>query len=889
MTSSGDRSPELEEDVNVCDICGDVGVEDKLAICSRCNDGAEHTYCMKVKIEEVPVGEWLCEECQAEVQIEIEKKKLEISQAKAGTISSENDVEAEHVGNKKPNKAFKCNGTSSKSKELDARILETGRATIDNTSTSTSTPKVQDGVSCFGGSEAVNRDKSYRDCEQTSGERSTSFNLRSPDGERHSYEKCNYDVSCNFEVKDTSNVAAMNGQIKIQSEVILCDVCGDVGKKKHLAVCSRCTDGAEHIYCMQVMVKEVPQWWLCETCQSEVQAEKKNNKLENSQVKIDASEGEPIEVKVNKPANGANTQSSSKDEVDAKYVGSGESKRRNHASLVGQNSPEPGGLTIEADSRKRVLLSRGCSFKFGTEKGNHSTSQVPLSLAPNAPKNRSQPHHGFAAGSLSMSVSFNSCKIPKVKQLLSEVPLKPKHSKEPSSSITKQVGPMSTLTTSSSFKRSNFCDIAHKAKTLIKPNSETRVLNPPTRQTMNTNRGTSIGCPSVSASMAALVPSPAESAFQHLTKGNNMVESSYVSIPYGQSSKTLGHKEVKKPLSAKAPGSITLSSETSVGILGSDAVQIPYPSHLDYKLNNPCLGLNAKHYDTVCAIIGRSVDSPTMPSDLANKALTFSSQHFPPGYEQLALTAPELNYIWQGGFELWRTGGSPELCDGFQAHLSCSASPKLLELAKKFPSKIQLEELPRDNVWPLQFQENCPTFDSIGLFFFARDIQSYENHYSKLVENIIKCDLALRGNIDTAELLIFASSTLSKNCQRWNMLIFLWGVLRVGTNNPLSLPLDTTKLSISAHQDKLLGSSDFNGVEVTLDVLATPVHCSDSTIHEEHHMISSTLEQFSRTSNCAHKRNVEMANWDDVTNEVLQRKKTKLDGRTSGKSSIQVK
>ncbi|RCV18450.1 hypothetical protein SETIT_3G301800v2 [Setaria italica] len=726
MTSSGDRSPELEEDVNVCDICGDVGVEDKLAICSRCNDGAEHTYCMKVKIEEVPVGEWLCEECQAEVQIEIEKKKLEISQAKAGTISSENDVEAEHVGNKKPNKAFKCNGTSSKSKELDARILRRPESGIYN--------------------------------------------------------------------------------------VILCDVCGDVGKKKHLAVCSRCTDGAEHIYCMQVMVKEVPQWWLCETCQSEVQAEKKNNKLENSQVKIDASEGEPIEVKVNKPANGANTQSSSKDEVDAKYVGSGESKRRNHASLVGQNSP---------DSRKRVLLSRGCSFKFGTEKGNHSTSQVPLSLAPNAPKNRSQPHHG----SLSMSVSFNSCKIPKVKQLLSEVPLKPKHSKEPSSSITKQVGPMSTLTTSSSFKRSNFCDIAHKAKTLIKPNSETRVLNPPTRQTMNTNRGTSIGCPSVSASMAALVPSPAESAFQHLTKGNNMVESSYVSIPYGQSSKTLG----------------------------------------------------------------RSVDSPTMPSDLANKALTFSSQHFPPGYEQLALTAPELNYIWQGGFELWRTGGSPELCDGFQAHLSCSASPKLLELAKKFPSKIQLEELPRDNVWPLQFQENCPTFDSIGLFFFARDIQSYENHYSKLVENIIKCDLALRGNIDTAELLIFASSTLSKNCQRWNMLIFLWGVLRVGTNNPLSLPLDTTKLSISAHQDKLLGSSDFNGVEVTLDVLATPVHCSDSTIHEEHHMISSTLEQFSRTSNCAHKRNVEMANWDDVTNEVLQRKKTKLDGRTSGKSSIQVK
>lgn len=29
--------------VKVCDICGDAGVEELLAICSRCSDGAEHT------------------------------------------------------------------------------------------------------------------------------------------------------------------------------------------------------------------------------------------------------------------------------------------------------------------------------------------------------------------------------------------------------------------------------------------------------------------------------------------------------------------------------------------------------------------------------------------------------------------------------------------------------------------------------------------------------------------------------------------------------------------------------------------------------------------------------------------------------------------------------
>lgn len=29
--------------VKVCDICGDAGREDLLAVCSRCSDGAEHT------------------------------------------------------------------------------------------------------------------------------------------------------------------------------------------------------------------------------------------------------------------------------------------------------------------------------------------------------------------------------------------------------------------------------------------------------------------------------------------------------------------------------------------------------------------------------------------------------------------------------------------------------------------------------------------------------------------------------------------------------------------------------------------------------------------------------------------------------------------------------
>ncbi|EPS73830.1 hypothetical protein M569_00927, partial [Genlisea aurea] len=65
--------------VKVCDICGDAGREDLLAICSRCSDGAEHTYCMRVMLSEVPEGYWLCDECQNMEKAASERpKKVEL-------------------------------------------------------------------------------------------------------------------------------------------------------------------------------------------------------------------------------------------------------------------------------------------------------------------------------------------------------------------------------------------------------------------------------------------------------------------------------------------------------------------------------------------------------------------------------------------------------------------------------------------------------------------------------------------------------------------------------------------------------------------------------------------------------------------------------------------
>lgn len=153
----------------------------------------------------------------------------------------------------------------------------------------------------------------------------------------------------------------------------------------------------------------------------------------------------------------------------------------------------------------------------------------------------------------------------------------------------------------------------------------------------------------------------------------------------------------------------------------------------------------------------------------------------------------------RGAFEVLRSANPPVHFDGFQAHLSAHVSPKALEVAKQFPCKVLLEEVPRLSSWPLQFLENSPKENNIAIFFFAKDIDrsldlgifivdfhminhfdvafdislcitlcSYENYYWKLLDNMRTNDLALVGNIDAVELLIFPSNLLPENSQRKN-------------------------------------------------------------------------------------------------------------------------
>ena len=77
----------------------------------------------------------------------------------------------------------------------------------------------------------------------------------------------------------------------------------------------------------------------------------------------------------------------------------------------------------------------------------------------------------------------------------------------------------------------------------------------------------------------------------------------------------------------------------------------------------------------------------------------------------------------RGVFEVHRGEKSPDLCAGIQAHLSTCASPKVLQIANKFPTEVSLNEVPRLSTWPSQFHQGGAKEEHVALYFFAKDIE----------------------------------------------------------------------------------------------------------------------------------------------------------------------
>ncbi|KAJ6320765.1 hypothetical protein OIU78_016039 [Salix suchowensis] len=143
---------------------------------------------------------------------------------------------------------------------------------------------------------------------------------------------------------------------------------------------------------------------------------------------------------------------------------------------------------------------------------------------------------------------------------------------------------------------------------------------------------------------------------------------------------------------------------------------------------------------------------------------------------------PALHVAWKGGFK-FDVAALRMFYGGFQAHLPCRVHRKAYESSRNIPLILQVKLLPQCDIWEDLFQDSCPDFSDIALYFFpsANIERSKENHAS-LFHLMETENAAIRSYVYGIELLIFTSKQLHVDSQdiiaRSGMGNFLWGVFR---------------------------------------------------------------------------------------------------------------
>ncbi|XP_026401607.1 uncharacterized protein LOC113297375 isoform X2 [Papaver somniferum] len=599
---------------------------------------------------------------------------------------------------------------------------------------------------------------------------------------------------------------------EVEEDVKVCDICGDAGREDLLAVCSRCGDGAEHTYCMREMVDKVPEGdWLCEECKFKEDAEKQKRDKPEAAVEptkqscIDEKESTPNVKVLNKsdvkaldaesklsPKIGSNVNISSKRHLD-NVEGVSAVKRQAFESSSGLSKP--------SSSNKEAAVSKVGSFK------STSSKMVQRIESPTSSTNPSQNHsrqHFSGTSTLQKSNSFTE---PKGKSAQEDSTLKFKLSETKKTSRSSSFDHRSYSTVK---EREDPPRLASKddlrGSKVIKDCSpfERKNSSRPDRSAVPSPKPGSGGGATPKADKSAHQGESASGSFsatngRSIKGGSGDLKRQSSVLPRGitaspkSTMNLLDRKPSKVSLkdepAGDGPGARFLSDAVNkrTKLKAADEVLLSKRSGEHKKSGTPD---QSEDLTMSCDNVSREVVSSdqTSISSSCLKGLTSNNivhdgqENFkgvPSSVVSLSgiLSIPQYDYIWQGGFEVQKSERVVELFDGIQAHLSMGSSPKVPEVVSKFPYKVLLEEVPRSTAWPAQIQHQA-TEENIGVYFFAKDIESYERNYKRLLENMIKEDLALKGNFNGIELLIFPSNQLHERSQRWNTLFYMWGVFK---------------------------------------------------------------------------------------------------------------
>ncbi|GAA0175859.1 hypothetical protein LIER_28955 [Lithospermum erythrorhizon] len=139
---------------------------------------------------------------------------------------------------------------------------------------------------------------------------------------------------------------------------------------------------------------------------------------------------------------------------------------------------------------------------------------------------------------------------------------------------------------------------------------------------------------------------------------------------------------------------------------------------------------------------------------------------------------PAQDASWKGSFKMLPDECNERLCSGIQGCPPSIVVKQVYEMSKKMPETLQFELLPRADVWKSIFQDRCPNFDDVGLFFFPSENKRCDDYFTWL-EFIGKNDRVMRMCMWGVELLVFTSAHLHKNCQTWHGAHFFWGLFSV--------------------------------------------------------------------------------------------------------------
>ncbi|KAK9271648.1 hypothetical protein L1049_002011 [Liquidambar formosana] len=816
---SGDESDEsdiVEHDVKVCDICGDAGREDLLAICSRCSDGAEHTYCMREMLDKVPEGQWLCEECKFAEETEKQKQdKVEVVDGNVknqcfgltSTVDSDLFVKLDTKDSDvEGNRSNKVSPSTQASRKRHADNIEVASvAKRQALETITGSPK----ASSPSRTAALSRDCSFRNLDKGKAKptQQTSFGSHyindipetarppttgsCPQAPRGTLSKSN-------------SFSAVNSKPKVK---LVDDVAPHKQKWAREPASLDTKEGP-----IRMMGKSM----------SFKSAYSGRSSTTESKVKMLSSKFSHVHdakgLKKVKERNTSERKNLSKS--DRTLVCSVTASSTVSTPKIDQK------LTPRGENVSLFSVSNNRDSKAVQSDGKLTTTSKPTGHL--ACKGSEVPFM-LGEGKRQSSCSPNAIGPSPTNGLCSSVEQKPYQvspKDEPSSSSSRTTERPSSnangiLQDGLPRSRESTVQAERTGESSLSRSRQgvsTGGINIPCQKCKEMGHDAQF-CTIGSPRASAIDPSAARSSREEITKGNKLkaaIQAAMLKkpgiykknrLPDQSDELSMSSTDLNCEITSQDQLSVSSSLRNTISAEGTYEGQTIFRSCSSDSCKQTHINdVKQLTVDSTEAFKAGELDY-LIPSDGKPTLRDFPSHVSATTYDLSRMsTIPELEYIWQGDFEVHRSGKVLDLCSGIQAHLSNCSSPKVLEVVKKFPHKVPLTEVPRLSTWPTQFHESGAAEDNIALYFFAKDLESYGRNYKILLESMMKNDLALKGNLDGVELLIFPSNQLPEKSQRWNMLFFLWGLFRARRVNCLDhVPGSSKKLDVPSLNVVTLG------------------------------------------------------------------------------------